>query len=249
MPAHNNHEKIRLDQLLVERGLAETREKAQRLILAGEVLVDGKPAPKAGTKIPAETPVSVKAQEKFVSRGGLKLEAALSAFRIDPTGRTCIDIGASTGGFTDCLLQNGASRIYAYDVGHGQLHWKIRQDPRVVAAEGINARHLQPSDFPETFSLAVADVSFISLTAILPPVFALLEKNADMVVLIKPQFELSKEKISRGGIVRDAALHEEATEKIRSFVESSLLADWCGLIPSPILGAKGNREFLAHLRK
>lgn len=249
MPAHNNPEKIRIDQLLVERGLVETREKAQRLILAGEVLLGDAPAPKAGTKIPHDALVSIKTPEKFVSRGGLKLEAALASFAIDPTARVCLDVGASTGGFTDCLLQHGATRVYAYDVGHGQLHWKIRQDPRVIVAEGINARYLLPSDFPETFSLAVADVSFISLTTILPPVFALLEKNADMVVLIKPQFELSKEKVSRGGIVRDASLHEEATEKIRLFVSDSLAATWCGLIPSPILGTKGNHEFLAHLRK
>jgi 23S rRNA (cytidine1920-2'-O)/16S rRNA (cytidine1409-2'-O)-methyltransferase len=249
MVARNNPEKLRIDQLLVERGLAESREKAQRLLLAGEVYVGEARAPKAGTKVPRDADVRVATTERFVGRGGLKLEAALDHFSIPVEGRTCLDVGASTGGFTDCLLQRGAAKVFAYDVGHGQLHWRIRQDPRVVVGEGINVRHLQRRDLPGAVDLAVADVSFISLTLILPPVFALMEPLATMIVLIKPQFELDREAVERGGVVRDPALQESAVEKIRRFVADEMNLTWQGVIPSPILGAKGNREFLACLQR
>jgi len=249
MTVGNNQEKCRIDQLLVTKGFCESREQAQRLILAGAVRVGDRVIDKPGTRLPGDAPLQVQAGEKYVGRGGLKLEAALNQFAVSPEGRTCLDVGSSTGGFTDCLLQHGAERIFAVDVGKNQLHWKIRSDPRVVALEGCNARYLLAEDLPGEFSLGVADVSFISLTLILPPVFALLAAGGDMLVLIKPQFELSREQISRGGIVRDPSLHLEAVGKIRDFCLSSLPARWVGEMPSPILGAKGNREFLAHLQK
>lgn len=244
----DNPEKIRLDQLMVERGLAESREKAQRLIMAGAVVVAGLPVGKPGTKVRRDTLVSLRQEERFVGRGGLKLEHALAHFAISVTGKTCLDVGASTGGFTDCLLQHGAVRVHALDVGHSQMHWRLRQDPRVVVHEGVNARLLQPGDLPAPLHLAVADVSFISLTLILPPVFALLEPEADFIVLIKPQFELAREQVGRGGIVRNEADQLQAVEKIRTFVCHQTTWRWVGCTPSPILGSKGNREFLAHLQ-
>ncbi len=247
--AKNNQEKVRLDQLLVDRGLVESREKARRLILAGQVLVGDNQTVKAGTRVPCEAALLVKTPEKFVSRGGVKLEGALDFFGVDPAGLVCLDLGASTGGFTDSLLQRGAVRVYAFDVGQNQLHWRIRQDPRVVVREGVNVRNLIANDLPEPISLAVADLSFISLTLILPPVFALLPAKADMLVLIKPQFELARGEVPRGGVVRDEALHQKAVEKIRAFVTGPLGVEWLGVTPSPILGTKGNVEFLAHLRK
>ncbi len=239
--------KSRLDLTLVERGLCDTREKAQRAIMAGLVLVDGQKADKAGHKIAADQVIELTAREKFVGRGGHKIEAALDAFDVDPSGRICADIGASTGGFTDCLLQRGATLVHAIDVGHGQLDWKIRQDPRVRVREGLNARHLKAEDLDPVPSLVVADVSFISLTLIFPPIFALLPPKSDMVVLIKPQFELGREEVGRGGIVRDEAARLRAVEKIRSFIESAG-HQWRGLIPSPITGRDGNVEFLAHIQ-
>lgn len=241
-------ERSRLDALLVARGLFESREKAQRALMAGLVRVNSQPAGKPGDRVSLDAHIEVTASEKYVSRGGLKLEAALDAFGLDPAGRTCLDIGASTGGFTDCLLQRGAARVHALDVGHNQLHWRIRTDPRVVAREGVNCRHLTRADVPDPVSLIVADVSFISLTLILPPVFELLDPDGAMVVLIKPQFELSRAEVSRGGIVTDPAAHAAAVEKIRAFVADSLRRRWVGVIDSPILGMTGNREFLACLR-
>ena len=239
--------KFRLDVALVERGLIESREKARRAIMAAQVLVKGNAVTKPGTPVAADAEISLVAKEKFVGRGGFKIEAALEAFAIDPGGRTCADIGASTGGFTDCLLQRGAAQVYALDVGHGQLDWRLRQDPRVVVREGINARFLSPEDFDQRPSLVVADVSFISLTLILPPAFALLDPESDMVVLIKPQFELSRAEVGRGGIVRDDASRARAVEKIRAFVAASGHR-WMGSITSPITGRDGNVEFLAHLK-
>jgi 23S rRNA (cytidine1920-2'-O)/16S rRNA (cytidine1409-2'-O)-methyltransferase len=244
----NNPEKVRLDQLVFERGLAESREKAQRLIMAGAVELGGVVASKAGLKVRRDMVVSLKQEEKYVGRGGFKLEHALAHFGVSPAGKICLDVGASTGGFTDCLLQHGASRVHAVDVGHSQLHWRLRQDPRVVVYEGLNARLLQPGDLPPPLHLAVADVSFISLTLILPPVFALLEADAEFMVLIKPQFELARELVGRGGVVRDEEVQLSAVEKIRQFVESQTTWRWGGFTPSPIVGAKGNREFLAHLK-
>ena len=247
--------KIRLDVLLLERGLFETREKAQRAILAGDIFVGEQRVDKPGTKVAEDARLEARQKERYVGRGGLKLEAALRHFEVDPTGMICLDVGASTGGFTDCLLQHGAARVYAYDVGHSQLDWKIRSDPRVVVREKINARHLQPADVPEPVALAVIDVSFISLTLILPPVARLLEAGdpegaAAMVALIKPQFELDRAAVGRGGIVRDAADHEQAVDKVRRHVGEALPSwRWTGMVPSPILGAEGNKEFLACLQK
>lgn len=239
--------KSRLDVALVARGLFDSREKAQRAIMAAQVLLNGQPATKAGAQVPADARLEVAARERFVGRGGYKIEAAIEAFAVDPAGRVCADIGASTGGFTDCLLQRGASKVFALDVGHGQLDWKLRQDPRVEVREGVNARYLRPDDFHPAPTLVVADVSFISLTLIFPAIFALLPAEADMVVLIKPQFELSKADVGRGGIVREEDVRLRAVEKIRSFVTASGHR-WLGHITSPITGRDGNVEYLAHIK-
>jgi 23S rRNA (cytidine1920-2'-O)/16S rRNA (cytidine1409-2'-O)-methyltransferase len=237
----------RADALLVARGLCDSREQAKRLILAGEVRSGDRVIDKPSAKLGHDAPLDIKEKPRFVGRGGLKLEAALDAFRIDPTGWTCIDVGASTGGFTDCLLQRGAARVHAVDVGTNQLVWKLRNDPRVVVKEQFNARHMTPEDIGEKVRLAVMDLSFISLTKVLPAVFPLLDDGGSIVCLIKPQFELEREDISKGGIVRDPALHERAVEKIRLFVMEELGHGWLGLIPSPITGTDGNQEFLAWL--
>ena len=237
----------RADALLVTRGLCDSREQAKRLILAGEVRCGDRVIDKPGAKLPLDAPLEVLEKPRYVGRGGLKLEAALDAFQLDPTGWTCIDVGASTGGFTDCLLQHGAAKIHAVDVGTNQLVWKLRNDPRVVVKEQFNARHMTPEDIGESVRLAVMDLSFISLTKVLPAVFPLLDSEGTIVCLIKPQFELQREDISKGGIVRDPALHEQAVEKIRQFVTVELGRHWLGLIPSPITGTDGNREFLAWL--
>lgn len=236
--------KVRLDQLLLQRGLAPTREKAQALILARQVRVAGQLADKAGKAYDEAAPVEVLETLRYVSRGGLKLEAALQHFAIDPTGYTCIDIGSSTGGFSDCLLQHGATRIYAFDVGTGQLDWKLRNDPRVVVREGVNARYLTKADVPELLDLAVSDVSFISLSLIFPVIPPLLKPHGRFVLLIKPQFEVGREQVGKGGIVRDPALHEQVCEKLqRQFHD----AGWhTKLMESPILGAEGNKEFLCY---
>ncbi len=241
--------KERLDQVLFRRGFCDSRETAKRLILAGEVRVEGHEGNlKPGLKVDEDAPIEVKNRPKYVGRGGLKLEKALDEFGIAVEGTVALDAGASTGGFTDCLLQRGAARVYAYDVGTNQLAWKLRSDPRVVSREGFNLRHLQPSDLPEPVDLVVIDVSFISLTLILGPVFGVLKPEGHLVCLIKPQFELRKEQIGKGGIVRDPVLHEEAVEKIRTFATGTLGKRWQGLVPSPISGTDGNTEFLAWLR-
>jgi 23S rRNA (cytidine1920-2'-O)/16S rRNA (cytidine1409-2'-O)-methyltransferase len=241
-------EKTRLDQLLVARGLFESREKAQRAIMAGAVTVAERVVDKAGTRVADDAVIAVKSAERYVGRGGLKLEAALAHFALDPRGATCLDIGASTGGFTDCLLQHGAEKVWAIDVGHSQLDWKIRSDPRVVVREKLNARHLTRADIPDTIDLCAIDVSFISLSLILPPAAALLSNGGVIISLIKPQFELRKEQVGKGGVVRDAALHAEAVEKIRTVVAAWPRLIWEGVIESPILGGEGNKEFLACLR-
>ncbi|MDR3401621.1 MAG: TlyA family RNA methyltransferase [Chthoniobacter sp.] len=240
--------KQRLDQLLVARGYFESREKAQRAIMAGTVSIGEQRADKPGTRVAEDAPIQVKTAERYVGRGGLKMEAALARFGIDPTGATCLDIGASTGGFTDCLLQHGAAKVFAIDVGHSQLDWKIRSDPRVIVREKLNARHLTRADIPDPISICVIDVSFISLTLILPPAVALLSNGGVIIPLIKPQFELRKEDVGKGGVIRDPALHEQAVEKIRAFVATLPGLVWSGLIESPILGGEGNKEFLACLR-
>jgi 23S rRNA (cytidine1920-2'-O)/16S rRNA (cytidine1409-2'-O)-methyltransferase len=241
-------QKFRLDQLLVTRGLTESREKAQRAIMAGEVSVEERVIDKPGTRVPADATITLRERERYVSRGGVKLEAALRAFAAPVPGAVCVDIGASTGGFTDCLLQHGAARVYAIDVGHSQIAWKIRGDPRVIVREKINARYLARGDFPEPIDLGVIDVSFISLTLILRPAFELLRCGGMLIALIKPQFELSRGSVGKGGIVRDPVLHADAVAKIRTFVEETLRQTWSGCIESPILGAEGNKEFLACLR-
>ncbi len=237
----------RLDVLLVRRGLCPSREKARRLIMAGEVFCAGTRLDKASQTLAEDAPLEVRGRERYVGRGGQKLEGALAGFGIDPAGMVCLDVGASTGGFTDCLLQHGAAKVYALDVGHGQLAWSIRSDPRVVAIEHCNARHLRPGDLPEKPALAVADVSFISLTLILPPVAGLLSDGGVILALIKPQFELSRSEVGRGGVVRDAALHAAAVEKIRAFAVARGWG-WEGPVASPIEGADGNREFFCLLR-
>jgi 23S rRNA (cytidine1920-2'-O)/16S rRNA (cytidine1409-2'-O)-methyltransferase len=237
--------KQRLDHLLVARGLCESREKGKRLILAGDVLVNDEPVTKAGHLVPEDVEIRIKAQPKYVSRGGFKMEGALEHFAIDVTGMTCLDVGASTGGFTDCLLQRGAAKVYAFDVGTNQLVWKLRNDPRVVSREHYNVRHLNKEDVPDTVDIIVADVSFISLSLVLPPAFQTLKPGGQAVVLIKPQFELSKEEIGRGGIVREKALHEKACKKIEDLTRSQPGWEWRGLMESPIQGTDGNREFLA----
>lgn len=235
----------RADALLVSRGLCDSREQAKRLILAGEVRSGDRIIDKPSAKLAVDAALEIKEKPRFVGRGGLKLEGALDAFEIDPGGWICIDVGASTGGFTDCLLQRGAVRVHAVDVGTNQLVWKLRNDPRVMVKEQFNARYMVPEDIGERVRLAVMDLSFISLTKVLPAVFSVLDREGSIVCLIKPQFELQREDVSRGGIVRDPALHERAIEKIRRFVTEEHGLLWRGLIPSPITGTDGNQEFLA----
>lgn len=241
--------RIRLDLALVERGLCPSREQAKRLIMAGEVLLGEEVITKPGWLLRPDAALTVKQPPRFVSRGGLKLEGALEHFGIGVSGRVAMDIGASTGGFTDCLLQRGALRVYAFDVGTNQMVWKLRSDPRVVCRENFNVRHMQPGDVPEPIELIVADVSFISLTLVLPGALAALKPGGQAVVLIKPQFELSREEVGRGGIVREAALHHKACAKIQAFVEGRPELAWRGLIESPIQGTDGNREFLGWFSK
>ena len=240
--------KQRLDVLVVSRGLCDSREQAQRLILAGEVSVKDQVVTKPGTKVDDTLPIAVKNKPRYVSRGGLKLEGALKAFPVSVEGKVCLDIGSSTGGFTDCLLQNGAQRVHAVDVGTNQLVWKLRTDPRVVVKEQFNARYMTPEDLGEKVQLIVSDVSFISLTKILPAAYACLQDGGDLLVLIKPQFELQPEDIGPGGIVRDPALHRRAVDKIHDFVVNELHREWMGVADSPIKGMEGNTEFLAWLR-
>jgi len=243
--------KIRADLLLVERGIAESREKAKVLILAGKVFysLDGKnfhPVLKPSQTLPPSAEIKVEEDLPYVSRGGLKLEQALNFFEVDPSGLVCLDVGASTGGFTDCLLQRGAKRVYAVDVGKGLLHPKLREDPRVVVLEGINARYLTPSHFPEMMDLITVDVSFISLKKVLPALKELLKDNGLIIALIKPQFELSPKEVKKG-IVRDPKLHLKVVNEIWEFAKD-LGFDPLGVVESPILGAKGNKEFLICLR-
>jgi len=241
--------KQRLDQALAERELCDSREMAKRLILAGKVLVDGHVCDKASSKVTAESELRIKEMPKFVGRGGHKLEGALEHFSIQPDGFTCLDIGASTGGFTDCLLQHGATKVHALDVGTNQLVWKIRSDPRVEAQEKFNARYLCPDDLGgDRIDLVVIDVSFISLTLILPPAFEVLADDGRILCLIKPQFELARNEVGKGGIIREDGLREKAVEKIRSFVAESGHR-WIDHVASTITGTDGNQEFLALLAK
>ncbi len=237
--------RIRLDLALVQRGLCPSREQAKRLIMAGEVMLGDEVMSKPGWLVRDDAALSVKTPPRFVSRGGLKLEGALEHFGIAVTGLIAMDVGASTGGFTDCLLQRGAVKVYAFDVGTNQMVWKLRSDPRVVCRENFNVRHLQPTDVPEQVDIIVADVSFISLTLVLPGALSVLKPGGQALVLVKPQFELSRGEVGKGGIVREPELHEKACTRIRSFVESQPALTWRGITESSIQGTDGNREFLA----
>jgi 23S rRNA (cytidine1920-2'-O)/16S rRNA (cytidine1409-2'-O)-methyltransferase len=239
---------MRLDQALVLRGFFDSRQRARTAIMAGEVRVNGQVAAKPSDSVQEQHEVAVAAPPRYVGRGGLKLEGALAHFAIDCTSKTALDIGASTGGFTDCLLQHGAQKVYAVDVGHGQLAWKIRDDPRVITLEKTNARRLSAAQIPQPIDICVIDVSFISLTLILPNALQLLTPEGVMLALIKPQFELGREDVGRGGIVRSAELHEKAQQKIASFA-GIIGARVGGLVPSVIAGTDGNQEFFICLRK
>lgn len=249
-----SHSRSRLDLALVERGLCESREKAKRAIMAGLVRINGHSASKPSDLVAPADQVILEAGEKFVSRGGLKLEHGLNTFGLSVDKLTAVDLGASTGGFTDCLLQRGAGRVYAVDVGHGQLAWKLRNDPRVIVMEKVNARTLTPASFPAPFELVdivVIDCSFISLRKIIPAGIALLKPSGKIVALIKPQFEAGKAEADKGaGVIRDPEIHERILSELRQFVESTLPnVRWVATTPSPVLGPAGNREFLALLEK
>ncbi|HZR77843.1 MAG TPA: TlyA family RNA methyltransferase [Chthoniobacterales bacterium] len=240
--------KMRIDQALVDRGLFESREQAQRAIMAGEVRVGDHVFAKPAEMIEAAAEISVSGPPQFASRGALKLIGALDFFKIDVKGKVALDIGASTGGFTDCLLQRGASKVFAVDVGHGQLAWKLRKDPRVVVIEKLNARFLAREHVPEDVDLCVIDVSFISLTLILPRAFELISESGVILALIKPQFELQRQDVGRGGIVREPALHEKAQQRIVNFAQQAKF-QVVGLAPAQITGADGNQEFFICIRK
>lgn len=237
----------RIDKLLVAKGLAESRTKAQAMVMAGVVLVNEQRVDKASDQFLPDVSIRIKDADnpaaKYVGRGGLKLEAALSEFQVDVNGLTCLDVGASTGGFTDCLLQHGAIRVVAIDVGQNQIDWRLRNDPRVEVREGINARYLQPEDFPTKFDLIVVDVSFISLTKVLPALVPLLKSDGRLIVLIKPQFEVGRGEVGSGGIVRDPAQRERVIQDVIEFAEALGLSS-VGSLESPIRGAEGNVEFL-----
>ena len=243
----------RLDQALVERGLLDSREKAKRAILAGQVRVNDQLARKPSDIVEEQDKIELTAPEKFVSRGGFKLEHALDHFHLDVTAQAAIDLGASTGGFTDCLLQRGAAKVYAVDVGQGQLAWKIRRDPRVVVMEKTNARHLTLAHFPQPFvpvDLVTADCSFISLRKIIPAAVALLRPSGKILALIKPQFEAGKKEADRGaGVIRDAGIHERVLREIEEFVEAQPGLKWLGITESPLTGPAGNKEFLSLIEK
>ncbi len=242
----------RLDAIVVARGLAASRERARALILAGQVRVDGQIVSKAGHAIAADADVSLdEPDHPYVSRGGVKLAHALDVFGVDPAGRTALDVGASTGGFTDVLLRRGAGRVVALDVGHGQLDWRLRTDARVVVIERVNARTLSPDQLPadaRAFDLAVMDVSFISVRQVLPAIVPLLVAGADLVVLVKPQFEAGREEVGKGGLVRDAAVHARVVGEVAA-AASALGLSRVATTDSPITGTEGNREFFLHLRR
>jgi len=241
--------KERLDKILVLRGFVQSRERARSLILAGKVVVGHHVVDKAGTVFPVDIEIRLKGDDiPYVSRGGLKLEKALLHFSIDVKNVVAVDVGASTGGFTDCLLQHGATKVYAVDVGYGQLAWKLREDPRVMNLERTNIRNLMPDDLEDKPSLAVIDASFISLEKVLPPTLALLESQGCVVALIKPQFEVGKGEVGKGGVVRDDQKHQRVVDKITSYIEG-LGCKVLGVTDSPILGPKGNKEFLIFFRK
>jgi len=239
--------KIRLDLLVVEKGLAKTRQRAQARIMAGQVLVDGIPRDKPGAQVNPEAVVALKGEDlPYVSRGGLKLEAGLRATGLDINGFTCLDVGASTGGFTDCLLQHGAARVYAVDVGYGQLAWSLRKDPRVTVIERTNIRHLPREALDAAVDLVTIDTAFISLKIVVPAVLKFMQPQAAILALIKPQFEVGKGQVGKGGVVRDQAQHEQVIAELTDFFNNINLITKT-VVPSPIQGPKRNREFIAHL--
>ncbi len=240
--------KERLDKVIKQRHLIRSRSRAQRMIEAGRVKVNGQIIDRPGHPIDSEALVEILGYEPYVSRGGEKLEAALEQFRVDPKGHVCLDVGASTGGFTDCLLQHGAAKVFAIDVGHDQLHPKLRSDPRVVVREGLNARYLEPKDIGEPIDLIVADVSFISLKLILPPLVEILARGGELVLLVKPQFEVGKDALPPTGVVRDAALQARALNDVSRFIEAETPWHVVEDMISPIEGEKGNVEFFIHAR-
>ncbi len=241
-------QRARLDQLLVDKQLVESREKAQQVIRAGSVSVDGQLATKPGHRFPVDAALDLATPPPYVGRGGEKLAAAFDAFPLVVDDCVCLDVGASTGGFTDCLLQKGARRVYAVDVGKGQLHWKLRNDPRVVVYEGCNARALPPDFFPEQPQVAVCDVSFISLTKILPAITNSCVRNGQIVTLIKPQFEARRADVCRGGVVRDAEVRSAVVAAVKEFGERACGLHWLGQCESPLKGPAGNIEYLAYWR-
>jgi 23S rRNA (cytidine1920-2'-O)/16S rRNA (cytidine1409-2'-O)-methyltransferase len=244
---NNKASKSRVDVLLVERGLAPSRERAQALLMAGQILVDGQKVDKPGHRVDATSRIELIGEpQRYASRGGIKLEGALADFGISPEGKICLDVGSSTGGFTDCLLQHGAAKVYAVDVTIDQLDWKLRNDPRVIPVEK-NARYLQLADIPERPVLIVMDVSFISVTKVLPAVAPIANPSANFLILIKPQFELEKSDIGKGGIVRDASLHPKAIERVTQAV-AALSLQILDVKPSQLPGTEGNREFFLHAR-
>src|SRR2546423_3342563 len=247
-PQEKMQKKQRVDPLLVEKGLFSSREQARRAIMAGDVMMGTRIVAKPSELLDEQAAITVKPTRKYVGRGALKLEAALDHFQIDVRGKTALDIGASTGGFTDCMLQRGAKKVYAVDVGHGQLDWKLRNDPRVIVLEKVNARSLSCEHIPDPVDLCVIDVSFISLTLILPNAFDLITPTGVILALIKPQFELQRSEVGKGGIVRDPGLHQKAQDKIVAFV-TRLGHVVTGIAPSAITGADGNQEFFACMRK
>ena len=239
----------RLDQELVTRKLVESRELGKRLILAGKVTVNGHVIDKASDKVRVDDEIMIKEAPKYVSRGGFKLEEALKIFSLNPSNLICLDIGSSTGGFTDCLLQHGAKKVHAYDAGTNQLSWKIRSDPRVLSREKLNCRYLTKNDIDDQIDLIVIDVSFISLTKILPAAYDIGSSNCSIVTLIKPQFELSRDEVSKGGIVKDPELHQKSVSKIVNYATTELQLNHAGTTNSPITGTGGNVEFLSHFIK
>jgi 23S rRNA (cytidine1920-2'-O)/16S rRNA (cytidine1409-2'-O)-methyltransferase len=245
----NKKDRVRLDRLLVERGVAATRERARALILAGSVLVGEEMMDKAGALVFPDVSIRLKGEDNpYVSRGGLKLKSALTTFGVSVSGVVALDVGASTGGFTDCLLQEGAAKVYALDVGYGQLAWKLREDRRVVPIERTNVRYFEGKGIVDKIDLAVIDVSFISLKLVIPPVLGLISEDASLVCLIKPQFEVGRGNVGKGGVVSDPLLHQQVVEEIARFCQSEHL-DILGVCESPITGPAGNKEFFIHAKK
>jgi len=246
MNRHEKTGKVRLDRLLVERRLVDSRERAQAMIIAGQIMANDQKQVKAGALVPVDAEIRILGQQlPYVSRGGLKLEAAIREFKVTVEGKTAIDVGASTGGFTDCLLQHGAKKVYAVDVGYAQLAWKLRQDKRIVVMERVNIRHMEPSLIQEPVDIAVIDVSFISLRKVIPSVLPVLRTHSEIIALIKPQFEVGREHVGKGGIVRDDASRIEAVQTVKKMFDETGF-DVKGVIPSPITGQDGNVEFLIY---